>query len=309
MKKILLLAAGTFLLSPLPAGARPLEDQVQFGKDIVVEAHGDNADLVCFYCSIRVHGGLKGDAVTIGGGIEIDGTVDGDAVAAGGGIRLAPNSKVTGEAFSVGGPLERGAQASVAGDTEAAAWVYIPGQRQLFLPAFSIYLGVMLVLAGLVAQILRVHRVEVMAAAIRQHPALTLLAGCVAFAVAVLFLTLSNYLGKVQPVLATLVLLVLMLAAVVGSSGVSFWLGGKIPRLKSLLAATLAGALVITLLQAVPIAGAFVFCVFFVLALGCAILSGFGNAPRWLVERLAGRRPLARRAPLESGQAPPPSSS
>lgn len=299
-----LIAVGLFSL-PSAAGAQEAAERQQYVRDIVIQSGETTGDLTCYFCSIRVHGTVKGDAITIGGGIEIDGQVIGDAVAAGGGIRLGPGAKVGGEAVAAGGRLERGAQASVGGEAESAWWFYVPGQRQLFLPCILLYTAVNLGLVLVSSLVLRRRRVAALADTIAAHPVWTLLAGAGVLLVATVLLVFSVKLGDAGEILDTGVAIALAVTLVAGCPGFPLWLGRRLPRVGGSFRATLAGALLLTLLQLIPVAGVLVFLTAVLLAPGCAVLSGFGNGAHWLLSLLEHGRPGLSSPPPGPGPASP----
>jgi hypothetical protein len=97
MKKILILIVALLLLIPAPALAQGKNDRVQIQGDITV-----NADEV-----------IMGDTIAIFGDINIDGKVTGDAVAVFGDIRV--NGEVMGDVTAVGGRIIRGETSKVYG--------------------------------------------------------------------------------------------------------------------------------------------------------------------------------------------------
>jgi hypothetical protein len=299
-----LMAVGLFSL-PSVAWAQEADERQQYVRDIVIQSGETTGDLICYFCSIRVRGTVKGDAIVIGGGIEIDGQVSGDAVAAGGGIRLGPGAKVGGDAVAAGGRLERGPQASVGGEAESEWWFYVPGQRQLFLTSSLLFVLVNLGLVLIVALVLRRRRVAVLADTIAEHPVWTLLAGAGVLLVATVLLVFSVKLGDAGEILDTGVAIALAVTMAAGCPGFAFWLGRRLPRVGGSLRAALAGALLLTLLQLVPIAGVFVFVAVILLAPGCAVLSGFGSGANWLLSLLEHGRPGLSSRPPGPGPASP----
>jgi hypothetical protein len=299
-----LVAVGLFSL-PSVARAQEADERQQYVRDIVVHSGETTGDLICYFCSIRVRGTVKGDAIAIGGGIEIDGTVVGDAVAAGGGIRLGPGAKVGGDAVAAGGRLERGAQTSVGGDVESKWWFYVPGQRQLFLPCILLYTAVNLGLVLVSSLVLRRRRVAALADTIAAHPVWTLLAGVGVLLAATVLLRFSGKLGEAGEILDTGVTIALAVTMAAGCPGFPLWLGRRLPRVGGSLQAALAGALLLTLLQLVPIAGVFVFLAVILLATGCAVLSGFGSGANWLLSVLEHGRPGLSSPPPGPGAASP----
>ncbi|MBI1983780.1 MAG: hypothetical protein HYS61_06245 [Acidobacteria bacterium] len=284
------------LLAPIllcligPAWGRAADDIEQFARDVIVEAGQTTGDVVCFFCAVSVRGVVEGDVVVIGGGIEVHGGVVGDAVASGGGIRLGPRAKVGGEVVAIAGPFEQDAGASVKGDVESNPWAYIPGQRQIFLRSVVTLVGLNVGLLALAALILRRRRVEIMAKVVRRRYVLIAVLGVAVLALFVILLVLCNYTGQAQPVLALIALGVFGVAALAGGAGLSCCLGGTLPQVEGWGQRVFAGAVLLAILQLIPVAGMFVFVVLAIIAPGIATLSGLGSAEDWLPRLLARRR-------------------
>jgi hypothetical protein len=119
----LLFAAVLLLFVSTPAFAKGSgNDRVSIGSEITV-AEGETAgDLVCVFCSIRVHGDVSGDVVAILGSVTVDAGrgIHGDIAVIGGDLDL-------GEGASVGGDVS-----VVAGDASLASGATIHGSRTIF---------------------------------------------------------------------------------------------------------------------------------------------------------------------------------
>jgi hypothetical protein len=72
---------------------------------------------------------------------------------------------------------------------------------------------------------------------------------------------------------------------VVGYTGISYWVGRSLLSGSSPLAATLLGAVLVTVLQLIPVVGWMAFFVFSLMAIGAALLSGFGTSTDWMIKR------------------------
>jgi hypothetical protein len=117
----LLLAIGLLLASALPAFAKGSEDRASVGNDITI-AEGETAgDVACVFCSVRVHGDVRGDVAVLFGRIEVDPghTISGDLAALGADLNL-------GEGAMVGGDV-----AIAAGDANLAPGAMIHGSRMV----------------------------------------------------------------------------------------------------------------------------------------------------------------------------------
>src|SRR5437868_9376761 len=100
----LLLAVGLLLASALPAYARGDDDRASVGGNITI-AEGETAgDVACLFCSVHVHGDVRGDVAVMFGKIEVD-----------------PGRNVGGDLAALGGDLNLGEGATVGGDGAIAA--------------------------------------------------------------------------------------------------------------------------------------------------------------------------------------------
>ena len=272
-----------FLSLPATAWGQKKEP-VQLGQDILVEAGEEIGDAVCLGCSIHVRGTLNGDALAIFGGIDISGEGTADAAAIGGNIRLAPGAKLEGDAVAVAGRVERDAQASLGG--EAVSLPYL-GRYVLLGLAVIMILNVILVCFSY--WIAGEQRVTVIASTVREHAGLSLLSG---LGVATANIALIIMLVPIWPaaLLVIPICLVSIITLLVGYTGISFWLGKGITRVKNSLLAVCLGAVLITLLQFIPLLGLLLFLLFALLSLGSAALSGYGTAPNWLWQRFTSQQ-------------------
>jgi predicted acyltransferase (DUF342 family) len=130
-----LLAFLGVLLTAGPAFAD--NDRVSFGNDITVAADSTANDLVCIFCSIRVHGEVQGDVVAVLGSVTVDPqrSVSGDVVAVGGDVSLGSQAEINGDLSVVGGDLNLGPGADVHGGRSiepGRAWLLLPFVPLLF---------------------------------------------------------------------------------------------------------------------------------------------------------------------------------
>ena len=126
---VVLTAFGMATFAAAPAFAS--EDRVSVGNDVVVADGTAMNDVVCIFCSVQVHGTVKGDIVAILGSVRIDESrsITGDVVAVGGDVALGNNATVDGDVAVVAGDLQRGSDAAVHGDTSVEAgrgWLLLP---------------------------------------------------------------------------------------------------------------------------------------------------------------------------------------
>jgi len=282
------------IILSVPTGpwGREHSEPVRFFHDIVIESGEEVSDAVCLGCSIYVRGNLKGDAVAIGGGIEISGTVTADAVSIGGNIRLGPGAKLEGDAVAVAGRVERDPAASIGGEV-----VSVPGLGKLLLVVVvAIAIG-NLVLFVLSYFVTGERRVEIIAGTLREHAGLAFLTGIGLMISTIILLIVSSQMGPLMPVVWILVSMGLVITLLVGYTGTSSWLGRSLVQKSSSLVAVLVGAVLITLLQMIPVLGLLACLIFIFLALGSAGLSGYGSNTNWLTERFVTRQPVPPSSP------------
>ncbi|MFQ5696315.1 MAG: hypothetical protein ACE5HB_10030, partial [Terriglobia bacterium] len=298
----------SLLVLTTASAVRAQDDRVQFGQAIVIEAGESAADAICFGCSILVRGRLSGDAVAFGGRIQVEGSVGADvvafggsldingsvgadAVAVGGSVRLGPNAEVENDVAAVGGRVERDPQAKVGGQVTSGGPMPVSMGGLFGLVVFffvgAAVINLVLVLLGYL--IAGQRRVETLAGTVRERAGLALLAGMGVVVGAVALFITSAFLGWVAAIVAPLVALALFVTLVAGYTGLSAWLGRVVAPTIAPLLAVLLGAVLITLLQFIPLVGFFAFLAFGLLALGSATLSGYGTAADWLPRQFAPR--------------------
>ncbi len=290
------------LFCPLTqAQAKDSDDRTQFAREMVIGPGETVGDALCFFCPIHVRGVVNVDAVAIGGSIEVEGNVEGDAVAAGGGIRLGPGARVKGDAVAAGGQLERDPKSSIDGDAISNRWCYLPGQRHPTLPGLLVLLAVNVGAVLVAALIVRERRLLNMARTLRARPLLSPLAGVGVLGAAIVLFFISNHLGPAEPTAATIIAFALLVTAVVGFAGLSATLGRALASARGHLVKVVMGAVLIALIQLIPVVGCFAFLVFVVLALGCAALSRYGSTAEELPQFIASQ-PVVPPASSPSGQ-------
>jgi hypothetical protein len=127
----LLLAALFFSAIAAPAFARSSQDRVGIGNDITV-AEGETAsDIACVFCSVHIHGEVKGDIAVLFGQITIDDNqrVSGDIAGLGTDLRLGEDATVGGDVALVAGDTNLAPSATIRGDR-----MVLPGRLWLLLP-------------------------------------------------------------------------------------------------------------------------------------------------------------------------------
>ena len=127
----LLLAVAFLLVSTIPAFARASDDRASFGNDITV-AEGETAsDVACMFCSVRVHGDVRGDVAVMFGKVEVDPGrhINGDLAALGGDLNLGEGARVGGDVAILAGDANLAPGAMVHGSSMVP-----PGRIWLLLP-------------------------------------------------------------------------------------------------------------------------------------------------------------------------------
>jgi hypothetical protein len=112
-----LLAAALLLLITTPF-ARADQDRASFGDDINV-AQGESAgDVACAFCSVHVHGDVKGDVAVLFGSVTVDSThsINGNVAILGGDLNLAEDTEVGGNVAIAAGSLHVAPDAVIHGD-------------------------------------------------------------------------------------------------------------------------------------------------------------------------------------------------
>jgi hypothetical protein len=131
MRRLLVAHALLLLAAFAPTFARADHDRVSFGNDITV-AEGETAgDIACAFCSVRVHGNIKGDVAILFGTISVDNNqaVSGDVAILGGDLNLRDEAEVGGDVAIAAGSANLASGATIRGDR-----MVLPGRFWLLLP-------------------------------------------------------------------------------------------------------------------------------------------------------------------------------
>ncbi|CAN5712221.1 hypothetical protein BH10ACI4_BH10ACI4_33460 [soil metagenome] len=114
----LLLLAALFLLLPASAFARSSQDRASFGNDITVNEGETVSDIACAFCSVHIHGDVRGDVAVAFGNVTIDSgrTISGDIAVFAGDVNVADETHIGGDVAIAGGDLNLAPSASVHGD-------------------------------------------------------------------------------------------------------------------------------------------------------------------------------------------------
>ena len=318
---LLTLAVTLLTASSLEAASQRLMvlESIHVAKNEVLE------QATCIACSIHVEGVVNDSTLVLLGRLQNDGEIKGDAVVLGG--SAMSSGPIGGSAFVVGGTLHLqdnvdGNAVTVMGDLEVAAsdariggdaWTVLGQQggltsdnvagsitrlgtatigRMLIsgLVGILLLLGLLALAAALALNLfgymlLGVERLTVMADACTRTPAICFLLGLgTCFALSVIGLMLSMLLPVSLPVLG-----LFLIVSAIGYCGLAFAIGRNLlPRSRPLLA-TMFGGLLVGAVELIPIVGWLALIVLWSVAIGAAIMSGFGSSADWLSSRTAGQ--------------------
>jgi hypothetical protein len=277
-----LLAIPFFLACAIPAAAAPIpqanpQDRTHFFHDITVEAN-DTANVVqCFGCNVHVRGHVTGDIVTGGGSIYISGPVDGDVLAVGGHVDTKKGGELHGNAIAIGGYVTATGGGTIDRKTVSAPYAIVPGQYRATPRGIAILIVLNLLCVALACAILRPKRVDNTAWTIWNRKNMVLGVGIVALFLAWGFESLGRHLGPAEDSADMFLGFVMIVIGTAGATGLGRLVGGvAFPSMISL-RATLAGIFALTMLEVIPLFGFFVFSIGLLIALGAAIVSGFGS--------------------------------
>ena len=304
-------------LAILPAMSRAEGERVMIGDDIYVGPNEDLRSAVCIGCSIRIDGAVD-EAVAVGGSIEVYGEVERDVVAVGGsvavsgrardvvsvagrlditgqvehdavsvlgGIDLAPGARIGHDAVSVLGGIEGLRDATVGGsihESGAIRPVAVSGIIIILVALVLLALCFWPLVTFILITVLGQRRVSVLHETISQRAGMCLLLG---FGTSISSTFLPLVLFWIPPA-DFLISLAFFTVAAVGYTGVSYWLGRGLVKSRSMRATGVLGAILVTIIQFIPIIGWFIVTpAFAFLAIGAAVLSGFGTSVDWMMQR------------------------
>jgi hypothetical protein len=131
LRRLLLALPLLLLLPATSAFANSSEDRVGVGQDISI-AEGDTAnDIACAFCSVHIHGDVKGDVAVLFGTVSVDSghSISGDVAILGGDLNLASSSNVGGDVAIAAGDLNASPDATIRGDR-----AIFPGRFWLLIP-------------------------------------------------------------------------------------------------------------------------------------------------------------------------------
>ena len=149
MRGLLLISALLFLSAVPPSFARSSEDRASFGNDITVSEGETVGDVACAFCSVRIHGNVKGDVAVLFGSVAIDSSqaISGDVAILGGDLNLGEDGRVGGDVAIAGGRAYLASDATIHGSR-----AILPGRLWVLLPfaPLLILIGIIWVIVYLV---------------------------------------------------------------------------------------------------------------------------------------------------------------
>jgi predicted acyltransferase (DUF342 family) len=127
----LLLAAVLLMLAWTPAFARSAEDRVSVGSDITIPDGESAGDIACAFCTVRVHGEVRGNIATFLGSVKVDEgrNISGDVASLGGDLELGQDASIGGDVAIAAGEARLGSGAAIRGQQ-----TILPGRLWLLLP-------------------------------------------------------------------------------------------------------------------------------------------------------------------------------
>jgi cytoskeletal protein CcmA (bactofilin family) len=145
-----LVAVGLLLFAASPGFARSSNDHATFGSDVTIGEGETAGDIACAFCTVRMHGDVRGDIAVAFGRVELDPgrNISGDVAAFGADLDLAPGANIGGDVSIVGGDIKTEPGATIHGSSMS-----FPGRIWLLLP-----LAPFLVLIGIVWLIVYIVR-------------------------------------------------------------------------------------------------------------------------------------------------------
>ena len=273
-------------------------ESVTVGPDEVLDR------VTCLFCSVHVEGVVRDSAFVILGELENRGTIDGDALVILGAMRL--NGDVGGDATAVLADIDAlaeevaigGNAVTVLGTTSGLSPDNVGGEidqiggeqvGQVFLAGlliglFLVGLIVLIVLTAvnLITYVaLGPERVQTIAGTLSGSLIACFLGGvCTCFAL----LLVGFIVAMILPVSLPMVLVFVVVSAV-GYCGVTHWIGSNLFFGRAQLTGTVAASTLVVILQMIPVVGWLITLVLWNIAIGAAVLSGFGTSTDWLSSR------------------------
>ena len=132
------LVAASLLLLTMPSFAQSShsKDHASFGDDITVTEGDTSADIACAFCSVHIHGDVRGDVAVLFGSVTLDSghRISGDVAILGGDLTVGDDAQVGGDVAIAAGDLNLAPSATVHGDRAV-----FPGRFWLLVPLLPLF--------------------------------------------------------------------------------------------------------------------------------------------------------------------------
>jgi hypothetical protein len=127
----LLLAATLLLATSLPAFARSQQDRASVGNDITINEGESAGDIACAFCTVHIHGDVRGDVAVLFGNVTVDSNhnISGDVAILGGNLNLGDQAEVGGDLAIAAGDANLASGAMIRGSQTV-----LPGRFWLLIP-------------------------------------------------------------------------------------------------------------------------------------------------------------------------------
>jgi hypothetical protein len=287
--------------------ARADNDRVRVGGNIIVEREETVGDVVCIGGSVinrgkingdvvvmggtlRSEGAVEGDMVVMGGHANIDNRVGGDTVVMGGAIQLGPSAEIMGDSVALGGAIQQDSGSVIHGESHGFSgpwWLF--GLSGIGMLAVFALLGAVpfaLVAAILAYAIAGRNRVEAVAQAARVSTGQAFGLGFTVVVAVMLLVWLATFMHPITPFVIIAIFIAFLITVSIGFAGASSWVGRRLARNAGPFAVVVIGVVVLQIVALIPVIGWAIFAFVLMVALGSAVLSGWGETPYWLAKRI-----------------------
>ncbi len=272
------------------------DEVVSIAGSIVIGENAEVGEVVSIAGSLVVDGQAE-DVVVIAGSSEISGVVDGDLVSIVSPATLVEGASIDGNAVVVLGKLERAEGVSIGGElhqqggrfAEGVGAIAVSGILVVALLGLVLMFAIWPIVSFICFAVMGPERAGVLAATVSERAGMCFLIGVATWISSIIIsIMLPIFFFWIPGGMESIVSLAFMVTAAVGYTGVSFWVGRSMIKGGSGAGATVLGSIIVTIIQAIPVLGWFIaFPIFGFIALGAAVVSGFGTSSDWLFPRAA----------------------
>jgi hypothetical protein len=148
-RQLLSVALLLFTTASLTASARGSDDRASMGSDITVQEGETAGDIACAFCSVRLHGDVKGDVAVFFGSVSVDSghRISGDTAIFGGDLNLAEGAEIGRDVAIAAGDANLAPGAAIHGSRTV-----LPGKLWLLVPLapFLILIGIIWLIVYLI---------------------------------------------------------------------------------------------------------------------------------------------------------------